>query len=314
MRSFQIQPFSLAALLLFSACGQQDHDGIVSSTAGNTAQDDATWTAELEEHRKEIDESLRSSNTSPMAGTQYLKSDPGDLVYLTRQERSFGLAETTGPETVLSVRRKDGAWHWSDEGPGVVCRVGEEIVASGGALEGSATFEISGLFLRFHPSEDRVTFIVFDPDREEKRSFDHLLYFPPDRKYAVDTRLTVLADPEEIEIPTSRNLMKTFYRYAKLTFQLDGQRQELTALKSTLTGEGSEYLFIPFRDATTGRETYGAGRFLDMEEPDEEHFVLDFNRAYNPLCNYSPAYNCALPPRENHLEVAIRAGEMTYPH
>ncbi|HNR37719.1 MAG TPA: DUF1684 domain-containing protein, partial [Acidobacteriota bacterium] len=64
----------------------------------------------------------------------------------------------------------------------------------------------------------------------------------------------------------------------------------------------------------TGAETYPAGRFLDLDEPAGETVVLDFNRAYNPLCNYSPAYNCPIPPAENRLPVAIRAGELTYPH
>jgi uncharacterized protein (DUF1684 family) len=173
---------------------------------------------------------------------------------------------------------------------------------------------VGDLFLSVYPSEDRVTFVVFDPERPEKTSFDHLLYFPPDRSYAVSARLVVHPKPDEIEMLTSRDLKKTFHRYAKITFRLDGKDQALSAFKSQLTGEGSNHLFIPFRDATTGRETYGAGRFLEIEEPDEEHFVLDFNRAFNPLCNYSPAYNCAIPPRENHLRVAIKAGEMTYPH
>ena len=53
---------------------------------------------------------------------------------------------------------------------------------------------------------------------------------------------------------------------------------------------------------------------MEMEEPEVEDFVLDFNRCFNPLCNYSPAYNCPYPPEENHLEVAVRAGEKTYPH
>ena len=87
----------------------------------------------------------------------------------------------------------------------------------------------------------------------------------------------------------------------------------MTAFKYALSGEGSDGLFIPFKDATSGRETYGAGRFLEIHEPDEERFTLDFNRCFNPLCNYSPAYNCPIPPRENHLEIAIEAGEKTYP-
>ena len=79
-------------------------------------------------------------------------------------------------------------------------------------------------------------------------------------------------------------------------------------------GSALEGLFIAFRDATTSRETYGAGRYLQIDEPQTEEFVLDFNRAFNPLCNYSDAYNCTLPLRENHLKVAINAGEKTYPH
>jgi uncharacterized protein (DUF1684 family) len=75
-------------------------------------------------------------------------------------------------------------------------------------------------------------------------------------------------------------------------------------------------LFVPFRDATSGKETYPAGRYLDLPAPptDQRTVVVDFNRAYSPMCSFSPAFNCPLPPVENHLDVAIRAGEKTYPH
>ena len=99
-----------------------------------------------------------------------------------------------------------------------------------------------------------------------------------------------------------------------IEFYIDGEQHELTAFKNALSGERSSTLFIPFRDGTTGLESYGAGRFLEIDEPAEENFVLDFNRAFNPMCNYSPAYNCPIPPQENHLPVPIRAGEKTYPH
>ena len=65
---------------------------------------------------------------------------------------------------------------------------------------------------------------------------------------------------------------------------------------------------------SNGKDSYEVGRFLDVPEPAGEEFVLDFNRCYNPLCNYSPAYNCPLPPLENILDIAISAGEKTYPH
>ncbi len=276
--------------------------------------DEEAWTSALLEHREEIDEEFRTSAESPMAGVQYLKSEPAERVFLTRQDSTFELAYATGPGAELELVQEGEAWRWTELGDGIVCRVEEEEVVEGSALEGLASFDVDGFHLSFYPSDDRVTFIVFDPERAEMKTFEHLLYFPPDRRYAVAAKLNVLAEPEEIEMLTSRNLKKTFYRYATIGFDLDGEGYELAAYKSELEGEGSKGLFIPFKDATTGSETYGAGRFLEIEDPAHERFVLDFNRSFNPLCNYSPAYNCAVPPRENHLQVAIRAGEMTYPH
>jgi uncharacterized protein (DUF1684 family) len=304
----------LTLLILPSGCAQQDPSGSnAAAPIAGAELDDPAWTKALIEHRREIDEEFRTS-TSPMAGSQYLKSEPADRVFLTRQDRSFGLDYSGGPAAELVVTKEAATWHWDDLGGDAVCQIDGEPVAPGSALDGAATFAIAGLHLSFYPSEDRVTFIVFDPKRPERRSFEHLLYYPPDRGYAVRARLVKFPEPDGVEMLTSRGLKKTFHRYATIRFQLDGEDQELTAFKSQLTGEGSESLFIPFRDATTGHETYGAGRFLDIEEPPAEPFVLDFNRAYNPLCNYSPAFNCPIPPRENHLDVAIRAGELTYPH
>jgi predicted methyltransferase/uncharacterized protein (DUF1684 family) len=276
--------------------------------------DEIEWEAELAGYRTEKDERFRTSSTSPMAGTQYLKSEPAERVWLTREERSFGLAYDEPPEASLFVARSDGAWHWSAGEDGVGCRVDKDAVPEGAALERQAEFAVGGLSLGFYPSEDRVTFIVFDPERPNLKAFEHLLYFPPAREFAVDARIERLADPDEVEMLTSRNLVKKFHRYAKIHFELEGRALELTAFKSKLTGAGSKGLFIPFRDATSGHETYGAGRFLSIDEPVGDRFLLDFNRSFNPLCSYSPAYNCTVPPRENHLAVPILAGEKTYPH
>jgi uncharacterized protein (DUF1684 family) len=214
----------------------------------------------------------------------------------------LGLAYEETPRASLFLARSDGAWGWTVGEDRVSCLVNDEEVKAGTALAGPALFLIDGSRLSFYPGEDRVTFIVFD----------RLLYFPPDSTFVVDGRLERLEQPEEFQMSTSRDLIKTFYRYAKIRFELAGVKKELTAFKSTLSGADSTHLFVPFRDATSGRETYGAGRFLEFDEPGGDEVVLDFNRAFNPLCNYSPAYNCAIPPRENHLDVAVRAGERAY--
>ena len=281
---------------------------------GVPSADEPEWKAELLGERAEKDEEFAVSETSPMAGTQYLKSEPAERIFLTREGRTFALAYESSRGGVLSMTLKDDSWHWQALDQDVECRREGETVPSGSPLDEPVVFSVEDLRLSFYPAEDRVTFIVFDREREEMKTFEHLLYFAPAPTFAVRAELVPFEEPEPLVVPTSRSLEKTFYRYATVRFRLDGEDRELTALKYALQGESSKMLFIPFRDATSGRQTYGAGRFLEIEEPAEKSFVLDFNRAFNPLCNYSPAYNCALPPPENRLEVAILAGEKTYPH
>ena len=308
-------PRILMLLILLGGCAQPDPGSTAPpAPIAGTELSDAAWTQALIEHRDEIREEFRTSRTSPMAGAQRLTSDPAERVFLTRQDRTFALAYAAEPAAEMAVTREGATWSWEALGGDIACEVDGDAVARGSALSGPAGCAIADFHVSLYPGADAVTFIVYDPERPEKTSFDHLLYYPPDRTFAIEAELQRFPEPDEIEMLTSRSLKKTFHRYARIKFQVDGEDHELTAFKYTLTGEGSESLFIPFRDATSGRETYGAGRFLDLEEPESEHFVLDFNRAYNPLCNYSPAYNCPIPPRENRLQVAIRAGELTYPH
>jgi uncharacterized protein (DUF1684 family) len=306
--------WALVVLGLLAACnGETSSRTDTPPELVSTELTDIAWKQALEEHRQEIDDDFRTSTTSPMAGTQYLKSEPADRVFLTRTARTFALADFAHSDAVLMVEKGEDAWHWGAFEDAVTCDLGGESMPPGSVLEGSATFAIADLTVRFRPDRDRVTFIVFDPERPEKQSFEHLLYFAPDRSYAVPAKLVTLPEPEALEMPTTRGLIKTFYRHATIEFVVDGQKQQLTAFKYALEGEAAKGLFIPFKDTTTGRKTYGAGRYLQIDDPDSDEFILDFNRAFNPLCNYSPAYNCTLPPYENHLKVAIRAGEMTYP-
>jgi uncharacterized protein (DUF1684 family) len=302
-------------LLLVAGCSDSEPRGSdPPPLVATSGVDDAAWTRALLDHRREVDEEFRTSVTSPMAGIQRLASEPVDRLFLIRREGSFALSEDADPGAQLAVSREGASWTWESLNEDIVGEMEGKPVAPGETLSGPTFFSVAGHHVRFYPGEVEVIFTVYDSERPEKEAFEHLLYYPPDRGYAVPAKLVRLAEPEEVEMLTSRSLKKTFYRYARIRFRLEGEDQELTAFKSTLDGGGSRSLFIPFRDATSGSETYGAGRFLDVEEPEGEELILDFNRAYNPLCNYSPAYNCPIPPRENHLPVAVRAGEKTYPH
>ena len=92
-----------------------------------------------------------------------------------------------------------------------------------------------------------------------------------------------------------------------LRFELGGEPRQLTAY--TFDGGDGESLFVPFLDATSGTETYGAGRYLDLEPEDDGTYSLDFNLAYHPSCVYDAIYSCPLTPAENRLPVRIEAGE-----
>jgi uncharacterized protein (DUF1684 family) len=112
-------------------------------------------------------------------------------------------------------------------------------------------------------------------------------------------------------MPTTSEEKRPFTRYAQVHFQLQGQSCNLTIFKA-LQGKGAGELFLPFKDYTSGTETYGAGRYLDIKIPADNQIDIDFNLAYNPYCAYSDEYSCPLPPKENFLKVRILAGEQVY--
>lgn len=135
-----------------------------------------------------------------------------------------------------------------------------------------------------------------------------LNYFPPDPSYRVPAVL--VPDPENIiiQVPTSTGQIRREQKYGTLKFLLKGKTLQLTAFVE----EGStnaDRLFVPFMDKTSGKQTYGGGRYLDLDRTPTGIYVIDFNRAYSPYCLYSPTYDCPYPPPENRLPIAIDAGE-----
>jgi uncharacterized protein (DUF1684 family) len=165
-------------------------------------------------------------------------------------------------------------------------------------------------------------FFATSPDApipaRERQQFHGLRYFEPDLAYRVEATLEPFSAPEIVQLGTTTGRITQHYRYGEVRFTIDGQAARLTAYKSADAhgheDEEDRSLFLPFRDATTGKESYGAGRYLEVEEGagGSEQLVLDFNLAYSPWCAYSEAYSCVLPPAENRLDVAIRAGEQSY--
>lgn len=148
-------------------------------------------------------------------------------------------------------------------------------------------------------------------EAKARKKFKGHNFFEIDLKYRVVAKFERLAAREVYKMNTSTTRIAEYQKYAIATFQLDGVEHKLTLFKSeslSRTPGYENYLFLPFTDATTGNTTYGAGRYLDVQIPEGNEIIIDFNRAYNPYCAYSDNYSCPRVPEENTLSVEIKAG------
>ena len=163
---------------------------------------------------------------------------------------------------------------------------------------------------RFRREKDDV--FRLDPDSpldpEQRRVFAGLRYFPPNLSLDLALEVEELEPKPEVEMLTTTGDLRRYERFGYVTFEVEGQRVRLTVFRI-----GDDF-FLPFTDALAGKETYGAGRYLEPERLPDGRLRVDFNLAYNPYCAYSPRWSCPITPAENRLPVAIRAGEMTFEH
>ncbi|GAB2603262.1 DUF1684 domain-containing protein [Spirosoma areae] len=140
----------------------------------------------------------------------------------------------------------------------------------------------------------------------DKTAFKKLTYFAPDPAYRVTARLEPFADKtQKLVVRMSDGSEEVYDKYAHAVFSLNGEACRLLIVKLQNTYS------VLFRDATSGRETYGGGRYLELDPATltDNRTLLDFNTAYNPYCAYNPTYACPIPPAENTLSIAIKAGE-----
>ncbi len=161
-------------------------------------------------------------------------------------------------------------------------------------------------------------FFEFDPhsplDEEQREAFEGLCYYDENEALIQTVVLDYFAEDQPlVELTTNTGEIRPYRRWARFDIQVQGETAALTIYSDAYGDE----LFLPFKDATNGKESYGAGRYLDDNRPGlhrlpNDRLEVDFNYAYNPFCAYSPTYSCPLPPAENWLAVAIRAGEKKY--
>jgi hypothetical protein len=237
--------------------------------------------------------------------------------------------------------RRDGGWltvtglFWLREGPNRFGKeASNEIVlpdgpARAGAFtlrNGKVTAAMSGGERELRPDSDDVLKVgrlslfaikrgdrygirLKDPESPYLREFHGLEYFPPDEAYRITAKF--VSEPRKIPILNVLGQTEPEECPGYAAFRLHGRDVRLYPV---LEEPGAKELFFIFHDLTSGKETYGAGRFLYSDLPRDGKVVLDFNKAYNPPCAFTPYATCPLPPKENRLEVRVEAGEKKYGH
>jgi hypothetical protein len=152
--------------------------------------------------------------------------------------------------------------------------------------------------------------------KKDKMNFQGLHYFPINLKFRFEGPIRRYEKGGTFDIIASDGEKRKTLRYGYFEFQLDGKAHRLQVYRLLdLPPQYSHMLFVPFTDATSGRESYGGGRYLDLEERKDNHYVVDFNVAYNPSCAYGKeGYSCPIPPKENHLPVRMEVGEKNWKH
>lgn len=283
------------------------------------ASDIAAW-------QKKIDDELRKADISPFTATEAIFLEVGETIRLGSDGKTVTKNPQPGLPAMAALAFEDGSFfvgpvtgarpavvRRADAESGTLVPGDGEAVATKRRLGDDEILTLDRFIVLMSPQSGMGRALVHDPDSPARKSFGGLKWFPPNPALLVRAKYTPDPKPQPVKVATSRGLEKTYFRAGTFQFTIDGAQQTLVALAGSATPKAGDDLFVPFRDATSGKESYGAARYLNLHVPEKADAVIDFNRASNPNCNYSPHYNCPLPPKENTLTAAVRAGEMAYP-
>ena len=238
-------------------------------------------------------------------GRKSLGSDPSsDFVLPASAPAKVGVFERTG--TTVRVRPEPGA----------------AVLLDGKALAGPATLRpdasgepdvlaVGPLTMTVIERGDRFGIRLRDRDNPARRSFAGLSWFDVDESWRIEATFVPYPEPKAVKVPNVLGQMNEMPSPGYAEFTRDGRTIRLDGV---LESKDAEELFYIVRDGTSGKETYGAGRFLYAPMPKDGRVLLDFNKAYSPPCAFTPYATCPLPPKQNWIPVRVEAGEKADHH
>ena len=299
--------FSLVAIVFAAACRQA-----TTSTKPATAFDASA-------HKNEIEKWQQNRLAS-------LTKDDGwltlvGLFWLNEGENKFGSAAKNPVVLPMDKAPAVAGSLWLEKGRvRLAARPGVEITADSkpvAALDlkddnddsGPTILKLGSLLINVVKRSERIGVRVKDTESRTRREFKGLEYYPIDPKWRIEARFEPYQPPKMIPITNVLSMTDDETSPGALAFEVDGKTYRIDPILE----KGETDLFVMIADETTGRETYGAGRYLYVSPPDAAgKVVIDFNKSYSPPCAFTNFATCPLPPRQNHLPFRIEAGEKKY--
>ncbi len=297
-----------AALLAGAGCAPR---GRTDTTADDRAAADAAYRQEIAAwHRQREERLTRDDGWLTLAGLHWLpegRSTIGsapmdDVVLPPSAPLQVGTLHREGDRVRLEVEPGVEATH-----DGERFRELEMVSDAAAGDAGPTVVELGSLSFHVIRRGDKLGVRVKDSDNPARTGFRGVDTFPVDPAWRLDARFEPYDTPRPMPIDDVTGNVQDAVSPGEVTFTVDGTPYRLIALDE----DGD--LFLIFSDATSGKETYGAGRYLTAPRPGPDgRLVLDFNKAYNPPCAFTPFATCPLPPRQNRLPIAVRAGEKKF--
>ena len=270
---------------------------------------DVPYKQQIEQWRANREARLKADDGwLSVAGLFWLKG--GDNTVGTASDCAMVLPAGSAPARVGVFHFQDGKTSFR-AAPGVAAAVNGKPAESAELKpdddkDGPDVVSINALTMYVIHRGDKYGIRLKDRNSEYRRNFNGLHWYPMRPEYRVTAKFVAWPKPKEIPIANILGQTEATPSPGYLEFTLHGVALHLDAVTEDNT------LFLIFRDRTAGKTTYGAGRFLNTDMPKDGVVELDFNKAYNPPCAFTPYATCPLPPPQNRLAVAIEAGEMKY--
>lgn len=276
--------------------------------AAQPVASDPAYTAEIEQWRQAREARLRSADGwLSLAGLFWLKE--GENGAGAGPSNDIVLPKGSAPERLGVFEFHNGAVSFRSASDITVTVNGSPATSAALKPDSSDSPDIlrsNGLTMYVIQRGDRYGIRLKDRNSEARRTFSGLQYFPVNPEYRVKARFVAYSPARLIAIPNILGQVEQDPSPGYVVFKLHGRELRLDPITE------DDSLFFIFKDLTSGKQTYPPGRFLNTDMPRNGEVVLDFNKAYNPPCVFTPYATCPLPPEQNNLPIAIEAGELRY--